>query len=97
MLLFTNLFKRDSDPHSEKLPDPDPQKMNADPQPCLCPNFFLENLKKKCCCHFCCLAGGGSQERVCDEECGIPAGHCSHSCRAQVSGTAVLSVFKAKS
>ena len=40
MLLFTNLFKRDSDPHSEKLPDPDPQKMKADPQPCLCPNFF---------------------------------------------------------
>ena len=22
------------DPHSEKLPNPEPQKMNADPQPC---------------------------------------------------------------
>ena len=25
----------DLDPHSEKLLNPDPQKMNADPQPCL--------------------------------------------------------------
>ena len=25
----------DPDPHSEKLRDPDPHKMNADPQPCL--------------------------------------------------------------
>ena len=24
----------DPDPHSEKLLDPDPHKMNADPQPC---------------------------------------------------------------
>ena len=25
----------DPDPHSEKMLDPDPHKMNADPQPCL--------------------------------------------------------------
>ena len=41
----------DPDPHSEKLLDPDPQTMNADPQPCLkyvhkdanCFSFLLIN------------------------------------------------------
>ena len=35
-LFFTKFVKLDPDPHSEKLLDPDPQKMNADPQPCFC-------------------------------------------------------------
>ena len=32
-LFFSNFVKLDPDPHSEKLLDPVPQKMNADPQP----------------------------------------------------------------
>ena len=32
----------DPDPHSEKLLDPDPHKVNADPQPC----FQYKNSKK---------------------------------------------------
>ena len=42
-LFFTNLFEAgsgsafkkqlDPDPHGDKLPDPDPQKINVDPQP----------------------------------------------------------------
>ena len=32
--IFTKFVTLDPDPHSEKLLDPDPQKMNADPQPC---------------------------------------------------------------
>ena len=35
------LLDPDSDPHSEKLLDQDPQKMNADPQPCEKVNFFF--------------------------------------------------------
>ena len=32
-LIVTNFLKLDPDPHSKKLLDPDPQKMNADPKP----------------------------------------------------------------
>ena len=31
---FSNIIKLDPDPHWEEQLDPDPQKMNADPQPC---------------------------------------------------------------
>ena len=31
----------DPDPHSEKLLDPDPHKMNADPQPWFVPHMFV--------------------------------------------------------
>ena len=32
-VIFTNFSKLDPDPQSEKLQDPDPQKMTANPQP----------------------------------------------------------------
>ena len=48
-LLFTNFVKLDLDPdlHSEKLLDPDPHKMNADPQPCLDPEFMFQTRTSK--------------------------------------------------
>ena len=43
------LLDPDSDPHSEKLLDQDPQKMNADPQPCfpcsLTGSLFVQALR----------------------------------------------------
>ena len=42
MIFSSNLVKLDLDPHSENLPDPDPHKLNADPQPCLRRGMLLQ-------------------------------------------------------